>query len=568
MLVSEYIAEFLRSNGIKHVFGYPGGMVTYLMDSFERADGITAHINYHEQGSAFSACGYASASGKTGVAYATSGPGATNLVTGIAEAYFDSVPVIFITGQVNTYEGKGNMTLRQKGFQETDIVSIARPVTKFAEYVNDEKDIRYMLEKAIYTANEGRKGPVLLDIPMNIQRQDINPDTLKAFEVPESKKNSIDFTSIIDMINSAERPCIIAGAGIKQTFTENYFRRFANALNIPVLTSMISVDILPSDHPLKYGFVGAYGDRQANFIASKADLILTIGSRLDCRQVGSKREDFAVNARIVRLDTDTSEFENKIHDNDLNIEFNLESDMLTLIETAEKSEIKDFTSWIDVCNEIRSRLADTVEKMYPELLMNKISEAVPNNTIITTDVGQNQVWTSQYFKVKENQRILFSGGMGAMGYSLPASIGASLAENKKVICFCGDGGFMMNMQELQFIAREHLPIKICVLNNNALGMIRHFQEMYFSSRYTQTIADNGYTVPNLGKIADAFGIQYKCITNENDINSELFADSEPMLIEFILPETTYVFPKLAINKPIQDQEPPIDRELYRQLDLL
>ncbi|MBQ8435376.1 MAG: thiamine pyrophosphate-binding protein [Oscillospiraceae bacterium] len=568
MLVSEYIVEFLRLCGTEHVFGYPGGMVTHLMDAFSRANGITAHVNYHEQASAFSACGYASASGKVGAADATSGPGATNLVTGIAEAYFDSVPVIFITGQVNTYEGKGNMALRQKGFQETDIVSIVKPVTKMAEAVTDENDIRYILENALYTATEGRKGPVLLDIPMNIQRSEINPDKLRGFDIPEKQENELNLKSVFDMLKSAKRPCIIAGAGIKQTFTQMDFLRFAEALNIPVLTSMIAVDLLPYDHPLNYGFIGAYGDRKANFIASKADLILTLGTRLDCRQTGAKREDFAVNARFIRFDTDINEFENKIHDDDLNIQMNLETDMKKLADAAADIKIGDYSEWLKACDEIKKMLEGTVEKMYPEILMNKISESVPEDVTVTTDVGQNQVWVSQHFKVKKGQNILFSGGMGAMGYSLPASIGASLADGKKVICFSGDGGFMMNMQELQFISRERLPIKICVFNNNALGMIRHFQEMYFSSKYSQTVAGNGYTVPELKKVADAFGINYKCISELNQISDELFSGDEPVLIEVMLPETTYVFPKLAVNKPIQDQEPPLDRELYRQLDLL
>jgi len=569
MLVSEYITEFLRIHGTEHIFGYPGGMVTYLMDALDRDEGITAHINYHEQGAAFAACGYSSVSGKLGAAYATSGPGATNLLTGVAEAYFDSVPVLFITGQVNTYESKGDMSLRQKGFQETDIVSIAKPITKMAAAVNDEKDIPYMLEKALYIACEGRKGPVLLDIPMNIQRQEINPDTLEHFVPEEKKANSYNFSNIIELINNSERPCIIAGAGIKQTHTEKLFRRFADALKIPVLTSMIAVDILPSDYEFKYGFVGSYGDRQANFIAAKSDLIITIGSRLDCRQVGAKRENFAVNAKIVRLDTDLSEFENKIHDNDLNIEFQLEKDMEDLVAIVESSCIKNFADWLAVCNEIRDKLKNTIEKMYPEILISKLSEFVPDDLVITTDVGQNQVWAAQYFKVKENQQMLFSGGHGAMGYSIPAAIGASLASDRgMVISFCGDGGFMMNLQELQFISRERLPIKICILNNHALGMIRHFQEMYFDSRYVQTLAENGYTVPNFKKIANAFDLDYKCIASPEDLSDDTFAGSSPAIVECLLPETTYVFPKLAMNKPMQDQEPPIDRELYDQLDAL
>lgn len=567
MLVSEYITRFLRDNGTKHIFGYPGGMVTYLMDSLEKADGITAHVNYHEQGAAFAACGYALTSGKTGAAYATSGPGATNLMTGIAEAYFDSIPVIFITGQVNTYEARGTMKVRQKGFQETDIVSIARSVTKLAVTVNNAEDIRYYLEKSLYLANFERKGPVLLDVPMNVQRTEIDPDRLLGFMPDNAMPSEINTQQIIDMINNSQRPCIIVGAGVKQSGTISDFRRFIAALKIPVLSSMIAVDVSGSS-TYSFGFVGAYGNREANFILAKSDLILSIGSRLDCRQTGADRGKFAVNSRIIRLDTDVAEFENSIHDDDLNFFCDLKNDMKILADHAESAEIRDFSQWIGVCSQIRDKLKDSVERLYPQILIEKISEHVPDGAVITTDVGQNQVWIPQYFAVKPNQRILFSGGMGAMGFSLPAAIGAALAHDSMTICFVGDGGLMMNLQELQFVARERLPLKICLLNNSALGMIRHFQEMYFGSRFVQTIASGGYSTPNFEKIATAFGIPYRRIDDVSQIDNCLFSDDSMEFVEFVLPDTTYVFPKLAVNKPIQDQEPPIDRELYRQLDEL
>lgn len=567
MLVSEYISRFFRDNGIKHIFGYPGGMVTYLMDALEKTDGITAHVNYHEQGAAFAACGYAITSGKTGAAYATSGPGATNLVTGIAEAYFDSVPVIFVTGQVNTYEARGTMKIRQKGFQETDIVSIARPITKLAVTVNNAEDIRYYLEKSLYLANFQRKGPVLLDVPMNVQRTEIEPDKLLGFIPDNAPPSELNADKIIDMINNSCRPCIVVGAGVKQSGTISDFRRFIAALKIPTLSSMIAVDAA-GNSPYSFGFIGAYGNREANFILSKSDLILSIGSRLDCRQTGANRENFAVNSRIIRLDADVLEFENSIHSDDINLFCDLKNDMKKLADHAESAEIRDFSQWIEVCSQIRDKLSDTIEKLYPQILVEKISKHVPDGVVITTDVGQNQVWIPQYFALKPNQRILFSGGMGAMGFSLPAAIGAALANNSLTICFVGDGGLMMNLQELQFLARERLPLKICLLNNSALGMIRHFQEMYFDSRFVQTMASGGYSTPNFEKIAAAFDIPYRRIDNVAEIDSSLFCDNSTEFIEFVLPDTTYVFPKLAVNKPIQDQEPPIDRELYRQLDEL
>ena len=564
MKASDYIVEFLIHKGITDVFGYPGGMVTHLMDSFaKKADRISAHVTYHEQGAAFAACGYAQASGKVGVAYATSGPGATNLITGICDAFFDSVPTFFITGQVNTNEARGSYPVRQRGFQETDIVSIVKPITKYAAYVESAEQLKYQLEKAFRIATSGRTGPVLLDIPMNIFRAEVDDGEI---HFAEESERTVDLTDTIGQLSSAlstaTAPVVLVGNGVKITDSGKKIRAFVDRFGIPVVTSMTAFDVLNND-PLCYGFIGAYGSRAGNFIVAKSDLIISIGSRMDIRQVGVNRERFAPDAKIIRFDVDEGELEYPVHQNE--IQFCLP--MKDVVDVLDSVCIeKKFDSWIGVCNEIRKLLTDVDKNTVAEMIRS-ISRAIPEGTVITTDVGQNQVWVAQSFQVKPNQKVLFSGGHGAMGYSLPAAIGACYAKGRKpVFCITGDGGMQMNIQELQLIARENLPVKIIVLNNNALGMIRHFQEMYFESRYYQTKPEGGYTAPNFARVADAYGIRAVQIGPE-EIESlgEMIGSDSPALAEIIIKEDTYVVPKLKFGNPNQDQDPLIDRGLYNRI---
>lgn len=563
MKVSDYIVSYLVNKGITDVFGYPGGMVTHLMDSFEKSK-INMHLNYHEQASSFSACGYAQCSDKPGIAYATSGPGATNLITGICNAYFDSVPTIFITGQVNTFEMKHNLKIRQLGFQETDIVTMVKNTTKYAVCIKNSNDIKYYLDKAFYISMNGRKGPVLLDIPMDIQRSDIVSSELRGFEIPcKVDKNVDEFKkNIYANLKKAKRPCILIGNGIKQNNLENIINEICVDLKIPVVSSMLGFDIIKNEK-YNYGFIGAYGHRSANFIISKCDLLITLGTRLDIRQVGDNRKNFAINAQIIRVEIDSNECENKINKESV-FELEIYNALMVIKEICHKLPENNYKQWLEVCNEIKCTLKDK-DIMDYNLYIERISHLINDGAIITTDVGQNQVWVAQSFKVKSKQKVLFSGGHGAMGYSLPAAIGAYYATNKNVICFCGDGGFQMNIQELQVIARDKLPIKIVVVNNNSLGMIRHFQEMYFDRRYTQTVNDNGYTVPDFCAIAAAYKIKNRKIMSINDIDSIDFNDGIPELIEIIFNDDTYVYPKLRYGNPNSDQEPLLDRELYNYL---
>jgi acetolactate synthase-1/2/3 large subunit len=557
---SDFIVSFLISRGIKHIFGYPGGMVTHILDSLtKQRSQIEYHICCDERAAAFAACGYAQAGAEIGVAFATSGPGATNLITGISNAYFDSIPVLFITGQVNTFERCNEHNVRQKGFQETDIVSMVKGVTKYCAFVNNVDNLPAELEKAYEAAVSGRKGPVLLDIPMDVQRNYLK----YVRQVPTNKeirRSNCDYTIILDLLNVSKRPCIVVGAGVKQERFVKEMREFLSKTGVPIVSSMIAVDVC-SGLENYYGFIGAYGDRTANFIVAKADLIISFGSRLDIRQVGAKRDQFAPGAKIIRVDIDPKELEYSIRD-DLCICSDLRDvvDWLSSYDSIYHADKK----WIDICNIIRESLSgfDT----NPENgLIQKISADIPDDITITTDVGQNQVWVAQSFIFKPKQQLLASGGFGSMGYSLPAAIGAFYHTGKPVLCFCGDGGLQMCISELHTISVNKLPITVVVLNNNALGMIRHFQEMFFNKCYSGTTADSGFRSMDFVKVADSMGVKSKILPDSGKME---MAFDGPSLLEVIIDKDTYVVPKLEYGKPNQDQFPCIDRDLYSYLNML
>ena len=567
MLVSEYIASFLYSKGIKDVFGYPGGMVTYLMEAFDRHPHLTAHLCYHEQGAAFAACGYAMTKGIPGVAYATSGPGATNLLTGVADAYFDSIPALFITGQVNTYDLK-NSGVRQHGFQETDIVSMVESVTKAAVQVRSPERIGEVLQRLYDIAMSDRKGPVLLDIPMNVQRSEwdgIEPAAeTRCASSAAARRVAKEIRAALDR---AERPLLLLGAGVKQSDSVAEVRRLVSRLGVPAVTSMIAVDVLPHDNPYNLGFIGAYGHRWANFATEKADLIIALGSRMDARQTGSRLDWFAPRAEVYRVDVDQQELERLVKDDEHALHADLRAVLSALLDGCLDGYDKTrWQSWNDVCAEMRSRL-DGMDETPENAMVRELSRMVPEDAIVTTDVGQNQVWVSQSFEVKR-QTILYSGGHGAMGFSLPAAVGACIASGRRpVYAFCGDGGLQMNIQELETIRRERLPIKILLLNNHSLGMIRHFQEMYFQSNFVQTKPEHGYTVPDFVKIAEAYGIPAGTVASIEDISDQLTSDG-PAFLDILCRNDTYIYPKLAIHKPIYDQDPLMDRELLMKLKQL
>lgn len=564
---SDYIVQCLIQLGITDVFGYPGGMVTHFMDSLQRYDKeISAHLLYHEQAVAFAACGYAQTTGKVGVAYATSGPGATNLITGICHAYFDSIPVLFLTGQVNTFESNAAYGMRQRGFQETDIVSMVQPVVKYAAYVSSVDELKRELPKAVSIALDGRKGPVLLDIPMDVQRTVFDPDLIPLSQPKSTAPSSCDLDSMLtNALQSAQRPCILIGQGVYSAMQKQETRILLDYLQIPIVTSMLAFDIAPDDLPigrLNFGFIGAYGDRCANFVVAKSDLVITLGARLDVRQVGAKRNSFAPNATILRIDIDEKELDYPIHENDINCKISI-SDAIAQMKRINFAA-DHFEPWVAVCHQIKEKLCSEPLSQ-PLSLLTQISKKAPPDCIVTGDVGQNQVWIAQAFAAQSGQHFLIPGGHSSMGCSLPVAIGAFWGSRRTVLSITGDGGMQMNIQELQAVFRDQLPVKIIVLNNQALGMIRHFQEMYFQQSYVQTVSPNGYSAPDFCAIASAYGLRARKVATPEEIESINLSDGVPELIEVVLIGDTYVFPKLEFGKPNQDQEPLIDRSLYDEL---
>ena len=565
MKVTDYIVEFLIKERVTDIFGYPGGVICHLIDSARKySEKISIHSNYNEQASSFAACGFAQESHNVGVAFSTSGPGATNLVTGIANAFYDSTPTVFFTGQVDTYGLKGNLPIRQRGFQETDVVSIVKSITKYAVRVDDPNTIKYELEKAFYLARCGNPGPVLLDLPADVQRAEIEETTLEGFlNIEENDCNDSDVTLLLDLLKKSKRPCLLIGNGVKQSGSTYVVRDFIHKLKIPSVFSMPAFDVLPFDDEYNFGFIGANGHRYANFVLGKSDLIISIGSRMDLKQVGNDRAKFAPQAQIVRVDIDKGILSHKVHDNEINICTDLKKFVLKLyLFITDNSSI--YNEWFDVCSKIKSILIGYDSESYHELLC-ALSEWIPDNTVITLDVGQSQVWCCQYFRIKNNQTVHMSAGHGSMGYSLPAAIGAYYAKRKTVFSFNGDGGIQMNMQELQFLCREQIPIHVVVYNNHSLGMIRGFQEANFDKNYSQTIEGHGYSVPNFSNLAHCFGLQYIKVENKDDIKSIVIDFNKPSIIEVIIPQETNLNPNFGRNGVIQDQRPYLPRDLYDKL---
>ena len=577
MKLTDYIVSFLEKKGIHDFFGYQGTMIAHFVDSVEKNPNTNNHSCYNEQGASFAACGYAQAKDDCACAYATSGPGAVNLLSGVADAYFDSLPVIFLTGQLNTYEYSGIEGLRQQGFQEIDIVSMAKPVTKYCVQIREPEDIVKELNKAYHIATTGRKGPVLIDLPMNIQRGEVeHPVYDMEFEEPEADETLAEqaVAAVEDALRSAKRPVIMIGHGVDSKESQAALVRFAEKYQIPMITSVLAKSVLPYDHPLNFGCIGgAYGHRYANMIANaKSDLLLCFGISLCTRQIGVKVHEFAKNAKILRIDIDSFNLQRDIHENGVNEEkfctdtekviFGLKN--IVLAESPERKE------WAVVCSEIKENLQavdDQTPERYTNRMIAALSDSLADTSAIAIDVGQHMVWSYQSFKNRKGQQMLFSGGHGAMGYALPAAIGAHYATGKPVACICGDGAFQMNIQELQWVKRENLPIKILVMNNGALGMIRHLQRDYFDCLFAGTSEGCGFSSCDFRKVAQAYGIDALRIWHDEaeDKGTEFLTGDGAKLLEITMEHGTFAYPKTCLGEPIHNQQPYAPEEVYKRL---
>lgn len=577
MKLSDYIVEYFYKMGVTDYFGYQGTMIAHFIDSIGKNNKVRNHVCYNEQGAALAAVGYAKSSKKNVCTYATSGPGTTNLITGIADAYYDSVPVIFITGQLNTYEYSKINTLRQQGFQEADIVNIIKPITKYAVKIEDANEIAYEIERAMYEANNGRPGPVLIDIPMNIQRTEIEVEKLKHFNLPHPNMDNVDYIkiakSIIESIEKSERPIFLLGNGIEKNGAGyQNINKLVNLLKIPVLYSMLAKSLIPDENKYNFGFMGtAYGQRYSNIIGcKKADLIVSLGCRMNARTIGMKRKEFNTKAKIIRVDIDDNELKFKVHDNDINYQCDVNQLIETMNDLLENRNIEEKYEWINVCNTIKEKLKD-IDKDIPEYLPNRyvsiLNQYTDQNTNIFVDVGQNQIWAAHSIKIKENQKIIFSGGLGAMGFALPAAIGGCIANKRKTFVIAGDGGLQMNIQELQTLKTENLPITIFVFNNDSLGLIHQQQSDFFNNKFFGACKEGGYEAPDFKAIGQAYKIQSYCVNNNEELKKilETYDSSRPTLIEIKLPVGTKAYPKTYFGHEMINQRPELDEELLNEL---
>jgi acetolactate synthase-1/2/3 large subunit len=568
MKLSDYVIDSLAERGITHIFEVCGGALAHLLDSLYGRTDITTVSMHHEMAAAIAAEGYARASENFGVAMATSGPGATNLITGVGSCYFDSIPCLFITGQVNTYEYKFDKPVRQIGFQETDIVTIVKPIVKKAVMVIDADEICYTMDELYALMKDGRPGPVLLDLPLNIQRVDIDLPTLKTYVKEPSELNPSTKTihHISNLIQTSARPVILAGGGVRSSHASEDLLRFAHKTGIPVVTSLMGVDAFPHEDSLFVGMIGTYGNRFANLAIANADLVIALGTRLDSRQTGTRPKTFARKAAIVHVDIDPNELNEKIK-----VEFAIQSDVKQFLVSALKypaiTQISTNNApWLAKIYHYRQCYPDFELPANPEIdpnyFFHVLSEHLMNNAILCVDVGQVQMWAAQSLVIKKDQRFLTEGGMASIGSALPMAIGASFAQPKRpIIAITGDGGFQLNIQELQTLYHHQLPIKIIMLNNNSYGMIKQFQEQYLNCRFQSS--GIGYSTPNFQDVVSAYKIPASKISCNDEIVPALqqfLSDIHPGFLEVIIDDKSRAFPKLAVNRPVEDQDPLLPRD--------
>ncbi|MFA6322246.1 MAG: thiamine pyrophosphate-binding protein [Candidatus Buchananbacteria bacterium] len=571
MKVSEYIVKYFEEQKISHAFLIIGGFVAPLVDAFETNKKIKFICTTQEQGASMAAEAYSRISENLGLAISTSGPGATNMMTGIACAYFDSIPVVYLTGQVSRPDSLEKNGPRQIGFQETDVIKMVAPITKFAVKLDNPENIKYYLDQAVFMAKSGRPGPVLIDLPMDIQLSEIDPDKLKSYLPPELETDydllDKKIIKTIELINQAKRPVFILGAGVKIAKAKKQTVELIEKLGIPVVTSWGGIDVLPHNHPLFVEGFGVSANRTGNFAVQNADLIICLGSRLDTRQVGSNAKNFAREAKKVVVDIDQSElYKSRGLKIDVDINYDLNDFLKAFDKKIDRIKKYDYSAWLEKIRTWKEKYPivqaiyyQQKDKVDPYVFMAALSQATMEGEIIIADTGNALSWTMQAFKVKNNQRLFSDLGHSSMGYSLVAAIGASFAANKaQVINIEGDGSFKMNINELETIALHQLPIKTFIMNNHGYGMIKQFQDVWFESRYKASSPSGGLGDSDLLKISEAFGIKTFQINNHHELNDkiqEVLSYSGPVVCSVEIDPAAKAIPKLEFGMPIEDTSP-------------
>jgi acetolactate synthase-1/2/3 large subunit len=571
---ADIVVKCLEREGVDAVFAYPGGASMELHQSLTRSKIIRTILPRHEQGGAFAAGGFARASGKCGVAIATSGPGATNLVTGVADAFMDSVPIILITGQVPRHMiGKG-------AFQETDVFGLTVPIVKHSYLVMNVEDIPRVIQEAFYIANTGRPGPVWIDIPKDVQQstcRPVFPDkvNLRGYN-PDKKISDIAVNEIAGLIEKSERPVIYCGGGIISSNASKELIEFAEKTNIPVTTTIMGIGAIPAEHPLSLRWLGMHGTVYANYAVDKSDLLLALGVRFDDRVTG-KVSEFAKHGTIVHIDVDPSEInKNKV------AHLPLVSDIKYALQQLNKVvKGKKFEAWHKQIGEwkaqypFRYRVTEEVLKsqyvreflhgktdeiVMPQYVIELLDELTKGEAIVTTGVGQHQMWAGQYYKFKHPRTFLTSAGLGAMGYGYPAALGAKVAfPDRQVVDIDGDGSFIMNIQELATAHIEHIAAKVIVINNQHLGMVVQWEDRFYQSNRGHTYLgdpQNPHKVyPDFVAIAKGFNVPAERVTRKSELRpamERMLASKEPYVLDVIVPYTEHVLPMIPAGKTVKD----------------
>ncbi|VOC72044.1 acetolactate synthase large subunit [Streptococcus pneumoniae] len=542
---SDLVLETLRDLGVDTIFGYPGGAVLPFYDAIYNFKGIRHILGRHEQGCLHEAEGYAKSTGKLGVAVVTSGPGATNAITGIADAMSDSVPLLVFTGQV------ARAGIGKDAFQEADIVGITMPITKYNYQVRETADIPRIITEAVHIATTGRPGPVVIDLPKDISA--LETDFIYSPEVnlpsyqPTLEPNDMQIKKILKQLSKAKKPVLLAGGGISYAEAATELNEFAERYQIPVVTSLLGQGTIATSHPLFLGMGGMHGSFAANIAMTEADFMISIGSSFDDRLTGNPKT-FAKNAKVAHIDIDPAEI-GKIISADIPVVGDAKKALQMLL--AEPTVHNNTEKWIEKVTKDKNRVRSYDKKervVQPQAVIERIGELTNGDAIVVTDVGQHQMWTAQYYPYQNERQLVTSGGLGTMGFGIPAAIGAKIANpDKEVVLFVGDGGFQMTNQELAILNIYKVPIKVVMLNNHSLGMVRQWQESFYEGRTSESVFD---TLPDFQLMAQAYGIKNYKFDNPETLaqDLEVITEDVPMLIEVDISRKEQVLPMVPAGK--------------------
>lgn len=542
---SDLVLETLRDLGIDTIFGYPGGAVLPLYDAIYNFKGIRHILGRHEQGCLHEAEGYAKSTGKLGVAVVTSGPGATNAITGIADAMSDSVPLLVFTGQV------ARAGIGKDAFQEADIVGITMPITKYNYQVRETADIPRIITEAVHIATTGRPGPVVIDLPKDVSA--LETDFVYSPEIdlpsyqPTLEPNDMQIKKILKQLSKAKKPVLLAGGGISYAEAAAELNEFAGRYQIPVVTSLLGQGTIATSHPLFLGMGGMHGSFAANIAMTEADFMISIGCRFDDRLTGNPKT-FAKNAKVAHIDIDPAEI-GKIIAVDIPVVGDAKKALQQLL--AEPIVRNNTEKWIEKVTKDKNRVRSYDKKervVQPQAVIERVGELTNGDAIVVTDVGQHQMWTAQYYPYQNERQLVTSGGLGTMGFGVPAAIGAKIANpDKEVVLFVGDGGFQMTNQELAILNIYKIPIKVIMLNNHSLGMVRQWQEAFYDGRTSESVFDS---LPDFQLMAQAYGIKNYKFDNPETLEKDLevIMEDEPMFIEVDISRKEHVLPMVPAGK--------------------